>query len=432
MPSYPLCFVVRRPKPLSHQGGAVAIVVGISIAVLIGFLGLALDTGKLYVAKSELQNSADSCALAAAQALTGVSETQLAIAEAAGITTGRISNVLFQAEPVAYAENDNVEFSQTLSGVYFDKAGISPADAVNMEFVRCTVERADIPTWFMHVLNVIPGVSIIPATVSASAVATRVSAQTNCALPVAICSTAVDPLSPPPRGTWIEGAIGPSGGESSGGGGLTGNFKWVDFTPPAGGASELGQTLTGPGTCNLPSVGAEVGQPGNVSSASNDWNSRFGIYQGNVRPAQAIPDYTGYAYTEVNWPAQSNAFDDFRTQRTANAPYQGDASTGLNTNGTISGSTFLSSNGADRRLAVVPIVDCSGFVSGSTAPVVDWACVLMLHPINFNAGGTGTGATRMFLEYLGQSNDPGSPCASLGVPGDADVSQGPQVPVLVQ
>lgn len=427
MPFHPLSSVVRRPKPLSYQGGAVAIVVGITIAVLIGFLGLALDTGKLYVAKSELQNSADACALAAAQALTGVSETQLAIAEAAGMTTGGISNVLFQAEPIAYAANDSVEFSQTLSGVYFDKASISPAEAVTMKFVRCTVERADIPTWFMQVLNVMPGITIAPATVRASAVATRVAAQTNCALPVALCSTAVNPLSPPPLGTWIEGAIGPSGGA-----GLTGNFKWIDFTPPAGGASELGEVLTGPGTCNLPSVGAEVGQPGNVSSAANDWNSRFGIYQGNVTPAMAIPDFTGYAYTELNWPAQSNAYDDFRTQRTANASYQGDDITGLNTNGTISSSTFLASNGSDRRLAITPIVDCAGFVSGSTAPVVNWACVLMLHPINFNAGGTGTGASRMFLEYHGLSSDPASPCASLGTPGEAGTSQGPQVPVLVQ
>jgi uncharacterized membrane protein len=35
------------------------------IVVLVGFIGLALDLGKLYVSKSELQNRADSCALSA-------------------------------------------------------------------------------------------------------------------------------------------------------------------------------------------------------------------------------------------------------------------------------------------------------------------------------------------------------------------------------
>src|SRR5690606_32963138 len=129
-----------------------------------------------------------------------------------------------------------------------------------------------------------------------------------CALPVAICSTALS--SAPPPGTWVEGVIGPSGGQNNGQGGLTGNFKWVDFTPPGGGANELGQILTGPGTCNLPAVGTEVGEPGAMASLSKEWNSRFGIYQGNVRPDSATPDFSGYAYTEVNWPSRFNAYAD--------------------------------------------------------------------------------------------------------------------------
>lgn len=38
------------------QSGAVAIIVGVCIAVLVGFAGLALDLGRLYVNKTELQN----------------------------------------------------------------------------------------------------------------------------------------------------------------------------------------------------------------------------------------------------------------------------------------------------------------------------------------------------------------------------------------
>ena len=58
-------------KQLQHlpsrrdQRGAVAIIVGLTIAVLVGFAGLALDGGRLYVNKTELQNAADACALAA-------------------------------------------------------------------------------------------------------------------------------------------------------------------------------------------------------------------------------------------------------------------------------------------------------------------------------------------------------------------------------
>jgi Flp pilus assembly protein TadG len=39
-----------------REQGATAIIVALMMAVLIGFVGLALDLGKLYVAKSELQN----------------------------------------------------------------------------------------------------------------------------------------------------------------------------------------------------------------------------------------------------------------------------------------------------------------------------------------------------------------------------------------
>ena len=118
-------------------------------------------------------------------------------------------------------------------------------------------------------------------------------------------------------------------------------------------------------------------------------------------------------------------------KRSGNAPYQGNAITGLDVRGTTQANAFLRTNGADRRLGIVPVVNCAGFATGTTAPVQSWACVLMLHPINNSAGGSGTGATRMYLEYLGAANNPSSPCATLGLPG-AVGSAGPLVPVLVQ
>lgn len=408
-----------------RQRGAVAIIVGLSMAVLVGFVGLALDLGRLYVAKTELQNSADACALAAAQALTGVDANQLAQGEAAGIATGGFNRVMFQAEPVTYAVNENVTFSTALDGTYETKAAMSAAQALTMRFARCTVSRTGIPTLFIQALEALPGVTIGAQAVRATAVATLKPAQTNCALPVALCQTAIDSAAP---GDWIQGVIGPSGG---GAGNLTGNFMWVDFTPPAGGASELGSILKGTGTCNLPSEGTEVGQPGNVASAADEWNSRFGIYKGSTRPADALPDYTGYGYTEVSWPTANNALSDFRSKRASNTPYQGDAATGLKTQGTIQDGSFLGPNGADRRIAITPVVNCPGFISGSTAPITSWACVLMLHPINNSAGGTGTGADRMYLEYLGPPSASNSPCATIGLPGGS-TSLGPAVPTLVQ
>lgn len=416
-------------KGTRGQRGAVAIIVGISIVALIGFVGLALDLGKLYIAKTELQNSSDACALAASRELTGANASQLEIAEAAGMTTGAVNRVIFQGEAVVLYVNDSVTFSKEYNGPYLAKNAIGPTDALLMKYVRCTVSRAGIANWFIQVLNALPGVDIGSQAVAATAVASLSPAQTNCAIPVGLCSADV---AGKPVGTWLEGAIGPPGG-----GGMTGNFKWIDFTPPSGGASELAGILKGAGACNIPSIGAEVGQPGNVASLADDWNSRFGIYKGSTNPPPApngaVPDFTGYAYTDAagSWPTKFGAYADFVSKRTSNTAYQGDASTGLNTQGTIKDNTFLSANGADRRLAIVPVVNCDDFVSGSTAPVQSWACILMLHPINNSAGGSGTGATRMYLEYRGVSSDPDSPCATLGLPGSED-SAGPMVPVLVQ
>ena len=409
---------------IKKERGVVAIMVALSMAVLVGFVGLALDLGKLFVTKSELQNSADACALAAARELTGTSTNQLVLAEAAGIATGTSNNVQFQDNPVT-VNADDVTFSDTLNGAYLTKDAV--ANALTMRFARCTVQRTGIANWFIQVLG------IGNQQVSATAVASLVPSQTACAVPAGVCQSNIAAAVP---GTWIQGVLGPKGD-------LTGGFKWIDYSPPGGGALELSDLLTGTGTCNLPATGSEVGQGGVISSLSKAWNSRFGIYRNPVvsdpgQPGFAVPDKTGFAYTEVTWPSQFGAFNDFVTHRGSPPDaYQGDGATGLNAEGGGSVNkgleyNFLQQHGADRRLATVAVVDCDVLdAGGPTAPVLSWACILMLHPINFNSGGSGTGADRMFVEYLGQSSDPMSPCASSGAVGGPG-SVGPLVPALVQ
>jgi hypothetical protein len=431
----------QRYRSRGKQKGVVAVIVALCMAALVGFVGLALDLGKLYIAKSELQNSADACALAAVRELGGANTNQLALAEAAGIAAGTRHDVLFQVEAVALDVDDSVTFSQTLEGVYQPKAGVSPSEALLARYVRCTVERTGIATWFIKVLNLLPGISIGSQAVAASAVASRLPSQiTSCALPVAICTSAITPT--PPAGTWLQSAISPSSGN------LTGQFIWVDYTPSGGGASELGANLAGPGVCNLPVTGAQAGEGGIMSSLAPYWNSRFGIYGGSINQNESIPDHTGYAYTGAvgSWPTKFNAFADFRSRRGAYAPYQGDTTTGLNTNGTIASSAYLQSSGGDRRLATVGVIDCASFTAAPTlVPVQSWACVLMLHPIKNGTSGGGTllgelggaitnllqGEDKMYLEYLGRSDDSDSPCTTSGLPGGPG-NGGPLAPALVQ
>ena len=53
----------------TDERGAVAIIVGLVIVLLIGFAALAIDLGHLYVVRNEIQNAADAGALAGARFL---------------------------------------------------------------------------------------------------------------------------------------------------------------------------------------------------------------------------------------------------------------------------------------------------------------------------------------------------------------------------
>ncbi len=432
-----------RNLPRRRQKGAVAVIVGLVMVAMIGMAGLALDLGQLYVAKAELQNAADACALSAIQSVTGSNGQQLQIGEAAGMTTAQRHRVVFQSRTVTTEMNSTLDFAAEPSGPWYHAGdlGVSNPTVLTMRYARCSLSQDEINTWLIQVLNLLPGVNIGAQSMSASAVARLQPSQTTCALPIAVCQANIGT-----RGSWLDGAVNASGA-------LTGSFMWADLSPPQGGAAELAGNLTGAGECQVPRTGSPVGQAGNVSSLANEYNSRFGIYQGNVQAGSAQPDRSGYSYTDDtaggNWSkAAGNAYDDFIAKRTANSPYQG-GNPGVN--GTIQGASYLAANGGDRRIMIAPIVDCANYQTSQTAPVQQWACVLLLHPIvnnaggnsqlvaggtptgngNGNGGGNSSGPSRMYLEFLGYASDTGSPCASTGLPGGSD-STGPLVPALVR
>jgi hypothetical protein len=278
--------------------------------------------------------------------------------------------------------------------------------------------------WFMQVLG------FGNQAVGSKAVATIGPSQTSCAIPLGICKPATAPAScsgggvPDSEGMcvgdWLSGKFDNSDG-------LTGSFNWIDFSPPSGGASELANILEGAGQCNL-AVANEVGQTGVIQSAAVAWNSRFGLYKpgtGNPSLTSAAPDFTGYSYTTLSFPAERNAFSDFILKRNTHTSYQGNASTGL-TIGippfSVATTSQLSTSGSNRRLAIAPVVNCGGWATSQTVPIVNWACILMLHPID-------DPSDLVRMEYRGLSNLANSPCATFGIPGG---TAGPLVAVLVQ
>lgn len=424
----------RIPASRSRQRGTVAIVVGLSIAVLIGFAGLALDLGHLYVTKTELQDAADACALAASRALTcdtslgPCGSTYLENAENAGILVAGRNKAGFQGSDVTIAPSD-VRFSTTFTpnSNYLSRSGGADPGS---KYVMCIARRTGIVPWFMQVMG------FGPQAVSAFAVATLAPAQTACALPIGMCKLTSAPASDPFQGLsigqWMTSKLSAT---------ATGSFDWIDFTVPGGGASELADIIKGTGSCGVPATGTQVGEQGNIASLGMAWNTRFGLYKGSESVSTAPPDYTGYSYSPTNWPEKFNAYDgastsgapNYRAAQGPRSPYQGNTLSGLNVNNGYRNSTSseLAAHGSDRRLATVPVVDCSSWAVSNpqTVPVLGYACMLMLHPMT-NDNGPG-GGEEVWLEYRGRADDASSPCATLGSVG-GPASSGPLVPALVQ
>lgn len=407
-----------------RQQGAVIITVALFTLFLLGFMGAALDFGRLFVVKTELQTAMDSCALAAAQELDGAPDA-LARATNAGKTAGNLNKVHFQGTAADLLDED-ITFSDTLLGPYSHT--FTPV--ASAKYAKCTRTRTGMVPWLLRAMSAFTSEVEYSTTqgVAALGVATLTNAQTNCALPIGICEK---PGGYQP-GEWLQGAVNSS--EAT-----TGQFRWVDFSGNGGGTKELKDVLKGQGQCQLPANNTVVGKPGNNGAAADAYNSRFGIYLGSKAPPQdGVPDLTGYAWYLDTPPAQPpypNKYGSpggYVEKRAINAPYQGDDQSpdtvGLKTVGNVFAGS-LATAGASRRIAPVPVVDCAAFdglSGGGTITISDMACVLLLHPIK---KGAGPASEKMWLEYVGLASDPASPCAGMGVAGG---TLGPLVPVLVQ
>lgn len=429
-----------RARNRAHGGlfrrerGAVAILAGIALAVMVGFAGLALDLGRLYINKTELQSAADACALAASRELIcdtsvagGCPAQFLVNAEVAGISAAARNLRDMQGTNVIVAPGD-VRFSTVLSpnSTYLSRTG--GAD-LSSKFVMCSARSQGIVPWFMGVMGKGGANSVL-----SSAVATLAPSQNYClGPPIGVCTKAgsVAPDYGYAIGEWIASNFTANGNNVD----LSGNFKWVDFTPNSGGNSEINDGLAGAnGTCDI-SVGdtVDVVQPGQQQGAKDAYNTRFGLYPNGANaytPATAPPDRTGYAYPNktpgspvigLNTPA----YADYRARQGIGSPFSEPQYGVTGSAGNIPGNPITSvdhlSTGGNRRLFAVPFVSCNA----TTAAIVGTACVLMLNPMSNGATGT------IYLEYVGSGTSESSPCAAFGSPSGPG-GLGPMVPTLVQ
>ena len=412
-----------------RQKGAVIILVAMSLLGLLGFMGTAMDFGHLFVVKTELQTAADSCALAAAQELDGASDA-LVRATRAGKTAGNLNKVNFQGASAGLVDGD-VIFSDALNGTYSHT--FTPV--ANAKYAKCTSNKGSMMPWMIQALTAVSGNTAFAANqgVIALGVATRTSAQSACAIPVQIRpkTGGTAPNYGYTPGEWIPSLYNETGpGPPSAIG--PGQFGWANLDGSTNATATTAELLSN-GFCDL-NVGDNIGTSGAKFSASTAWNSRFGLYRngaGNPAITNAAPDTTGYSYTSVNWPSQRNAVGDFLARRADFRSYgdlidtvnNGNTITGLNVSNAYNpgnmgthaaGPRALATFGAGRRLVLAPIV--------ASTTLTDWACVLMLHPID-------RPTTTIYLEFVGNARAISSPCASAGMAGGTN---GPLVPALVQ
>ena len=410
---------------VARQKGAVILTVAFTLLFLLGFMGIALDFGRLFVVKTELQTATDGCALAAAQELDGASDA-LTRAANAGLSVGNRNKVNFQGTPAGIVSSD-VTFSDSLTGAF--SPNFTPV--ANAKYARCTHTQNGIRPWLLQAMGAFTGNTNYNAdqSVRALAVAARTSAQSACAIPVQISPKAggMPPNYGYVPGEWIASIYDESANNTAP---TPGYFGWANLDGSTS-ANITKSELEGTGFCDL-HTGDPIGTPGAKVAASVEWNSRFGLYKngsGNPNINSAMPDLTGYAYTATNWLSQKNALPDFLIKRADHRSYgnqvdtvkAGDDITNLSLKGSYKdsemgtyavGSHALATFGGNRRLTFAPIVVAS--------KVDGWACVLMLHPI---AGPKVT----VYLEYVGPAAS--SQCTSAGLAGGTN---GPLISALVQ
>lgn len=426
--------VVHRHR----QKGAVIITVALLMFFLLGFMAFALDFGKLFVVKSELQTAMDSCALAAAQELDSL-PTAIDRGRSAGLTAGNLNAVNFQSTTWS-GQGQLVAADIT----FRDAAYISTTNPAVAQYAQCQHVQPGVQMWLLKTMGIFTGnTTLFPGThnVMASAVATRASSQTSCPVPLAlkpkIGGTAANNYGFV-AGEWVTLIMG--AGTSS-----NGEIGWANLD----GSNDAAETVAEMnGKCGS-EVGDTLGTPGVQAAVADVWNYRFGVYRTGVSPATPLthnPDYSGYAYTSLNWPSQFDAYygslgsgggdptadsfdnkraefascDDDGTRMRGGAGHSCESITGLNLNSfndlATPGTTGdHKTYGRDRRTVVVPVINGAN-------TVIDWSCMLMLQPLSIPL-------VPVQLEFIGLAGQPGIPCVTNGMPGGW---AGPLVPQLVR
>lgn len=431
----------RVVRHRNRQDGAVIITVSLVLLFLLGFMGIALDFGHLFIVKTELQTAMDSCALAAAQELDGDPITALTRARHAGEIAGNMNGVNFQSATWSGQGTNNQGALVDADITFMDSSYVATTVSANAKYAKCQHTQSGVNMWLLQSMGAFAGnTAAYPNTrnVVALAVATRASAQTTCPVPIGLNPMSTTDTASNNYGFKIGQWVDMVGNRMA----HNGEMGWYNLNGRPN-ASETVIELGEPGYCGT-KLHDQLGTPGTQSNVDVVWNQRFGIYKQNDGPSVNHPDFSGYAYTPTNWKnaVPQNAWSgtpvagsdpsaaNFKTKRAAFASFD-DTGTDIVAGGTITGLDLKKKGfktlatpgsggehylyGSSRRLVTAPVLD-------ATNHVIDYACMFMLQPLT-------APTVTVQLEYEGLSSDPKSPCTTNGLAGGL---AGPLVPVLVR
>ena len=288
----------RRISSIRKQKGAVAVVVGLSLVTLFAMGGVVLDLGHLYIAKSELQNSADAAALAGARRLD---ETDTGITNARNDAIAIAGQNKFNFSTNVVISTTNVEYGPSPTGPWSDY-GTAFASPKGKTFVKVDTGARVLDTYLMRV--VAPAYNTIST--AGDAVAGRF---VNNITPIGVC--AVDPANKTKKFEYASGltelmefgfrrgvsydifAMNPLGGSS-----VPYLINAAESPPTPCVTSHNNADFAKPFICGgnstvIPSgVGKVYTNTGLEAALAKSLNSRFGDYDsaGKCIPAKAPPD----------------------------------------------------------------------------------------------------------------------------------------------
>lgn len=283
----------RRTPPKKQrraQQGAVAILVGITLFVLVGMLALVIDLGHLYWAKAGLQNAADAAALAGAKELDGTA-AGITRAKQSALNVGRENSYSFLL-PVA---NDDADGGLVIEvGSCKDDPCMEPIDSINTDilaadklFLKVDTQQRNLSTWFATLFGVEETATF------GLAVAGRVEPEIS---PIAICTLAPDPTNSFTQELGFERGVSYDISDANPIG--PGTVFWIDPQATIAGTCDGSVPTSLPYICTgkinfTPTVGSTVYTNTGVSNPQlRALDSRFGDYppSAGCDPATAPSD----------------------------------------------------------------------------------------------------------------------------------------------